>query len=212
MTLFELKEKLFNMHSEIGAIDQYLAEKAADPNTPMKDIEDKQAKRAELVKRLAILQEQHDSLEKQQRDAVALQKGSGNGLTEKDVLVKNKAALYRAIAHGDKEGAKKTYQGLGAIPAGSADLGSGSNLLPSTLSNEIIVEPIQENSLRLVEQTSQIAGLEEPRVEFGIDDEDLLEDVIDAETAKEIEASSDLVTYGRYKTKLKISVADTVIY
>ena len=36
--------------------------------------------------------------------------------------------------------------------------------------------------------------------------------MVDDETAKEIETSADLVTYGRYKTKLKIEVADTVVY
>ena len=63
----------------------------------------------------------------------------------------------------------------------------------------MIAEPFEENSLRRVEQTSQIAGLEEPRISFTIDDEDLLEDVIDLETATEIAAAADLVTYGRFK-------------
>lgn len=212
VSLFELKEKLFAFDTEISSVNEYLAEKAADPNTPMEEIKAKQAKLAELVERRAILQKQHDDIEAAQRNAVAMQKGSGNGMTEQDVQMKNKAAYLRAVATGDKEAAKKAYSGLGAIPAGSEDLGSGSNLLPTTMSNEIITEPFEENSLRKVEQTSQIAGLEEPRLAFDIDDEDLLEDVVDMETAKEIEASADSVVYGRYKTKVRIRVADTVIY
>lgn len=212
ISLFELKEKLFNLDAEIDTHNQWLAEKAADPNVPMKDIEDKQNKVKELKTRREILQKQHDDIETAQRNAVALQKGSGNGMSEKDVITKNKASFYRAIATGDKEGVKKTYQGLGAIPANAADLGSGSNLLPTNLSNELITEPFEENSLRGLEQTTQIAGHEEPRLKFEIDDEDLLEDVIDGETAKEIATSSDTVAYGRYKTKVRIRVSDTTIY
>lgn len=212
MTLFEMKEKLFTMDAEIKSINEYLAEKACDPGTSMEDIKAKQATLEDRLARRAIMQAQHDDMEEQQRKALAMQKGGGAGMTEKDVVTKSKADFYRAVATGDKEALKKSYQGLGAIPANSADLGSGSSLLPTNLSREIITEPYEENSLRRLEQTTQIAGLEEPRMAFDIDDEDLLEDVVDAETAKEIETSSDTISYGRYKTKLRIKVADTVIY
>jgi HK97 family phage major capsid protein len=210
MTLFELKEKLATMNAAIKADADWIAEKAADPTISMEDITAKTKHRDELVTRRDLLQKEHDETESTQRKALENHPNTGN--PDKDNLVKAKAAFYRSVAFGDKEGAKKTYSALGAIPAGSADFGSGSNLLPSTLSSEIITEPFEENSLRQVEETSQIAGLEEPRLTFTLDDEDLLEDVIDAETATEIETSSDLVTYGRYKTKVKIEVADTVVY
>ena len=206
MTLFELKEKLATMNAAIKADADWIAEKAADPNVPMEEINAKTAHRDEMTERKNLLQAQHDEMEKAQRDALKGQPDTGN--PEKDNLVKNKAAFYRAVASGDKN---KTYTGLGAIPVGSTDMGNGSALLPSVLSNELIVEPFEENSLRRVEQTSQIAGLEEPRISFAIDDEDLLEDVIDFETAKEIEATADTVAYGRYKTKVKIQVSDTVV-
>lgn len=212
MTLFDIKKQMYALDTEISTVAEWISEKAADPTTPMADIEAKKAQREELVKRKEILKAEHDAMEEAQRDAVARQKGCGNGMTEKDVLIKNKAAFYRAVAFKEKDELKKSYEGLGAIPAGSADMGSGSNLLPVTISNEIITEPYEENSLRTVEQTSQIAGLEEPRMAFTIDDDDLLEDVIDFETAKEIKTSTDMVTYGRYKTKCVIKVSDTVMY
>jgi HK97 family phage major capsid protein len=207
MTLFELKEKLATLNAAIKADADWIAEKAADPTVPMEEIKAKTTHRDELVVRRNLLQNQHDEMEKQQREALGKQPNTGN--PDKDNLIKSKAAFYRAVATGEDR--TKVYAGLGAIPAGSADMGSGSALLPSTLSSELIAEPFEENSLRRVEQTSQIAGLEEPRISFAIDDEDLLEDVIDFETAKEIEASADTVTYGRYKTKVKIKVSDTVL-
>lgn len=207
MTLFELKEKLATMNAAIKADADWIAEKAADPTVKMDDINAKTTHRDELVVRRDLLQKQHDEMEKQQRKALENQPNTGN--PDKDNLVKSKAAFYRAVASGEDR--TKVYAGLGAIPAGSTDLGNGSALLPTTLSSELIAEPFESNSLRRVEQTSQIAGLEEPRISFTIDDEDLLEDVVDFETAKEIEAAADTVTYGRYKTKVKIKVSDTVV-
>lgn len=212
MTLYELKEKLATLNAQISVDANWIAEKAADPTVTMDEIKAKTAHRDELTERRNLLQKQHDELEEQQRQALASQVKGSSGNTEKDDEIKNKAGFYRAIAFGDKETAKKTYAGLGGIPALSSDLGNGSNLLPVNLSNELITEPFEQNSLRNVEETSQVAGLEEPRLTFAIDDEDLLGDVVDFETAKEIETATDLVTYGRYKTKVKIEVADTVVY
>jgi len=210
MTLFELKEKLATLNAQIKADADWIAEKAADPTVSMDDINTKKTHRDELTQRRDLIQAEHDNMEKQQRDALGNQPISGN--PEKDNKIKNKAAFYRAVAHRDSETAKNTAKVLGGIPAASADMGSGSNLLPTNLSNELIAEPFEQNSLRQVEQTSQVAGLEEPRITFTLDDEDLLEDVVDNETATEIATSADLVTYGRYKTKVKIEVADTVVY
>ncbi len=211
MTLFEIKEKLAILNVAIKADADWIAEKAADPTVPMEEIKAKTTHRDELIQRRDLLKAQHDEMEAAQRKALEDQRKSqpNTGDPDKDNLIKSKAAFYRAVATGEDR--SKVYAGLGAIPAGSADLGSGSALLPSTLSSELIAEPFEENSLRRVEQTSQIAGLEEPRISFAIDDEDLLEDVIDFETAKEIEATADTVTYGRYKTKVKIKVSDTVL-
>jgi len=209
VSLFELKEKLFNFDAEIDGINEWLAEKAADPNIQMKDIEDKQDKLAELRKRREILQKQHDEIENQQRTALAMQKGAGNGMTEKDIIIKNKAAFFRAAMTGGD--VKKAYEGLGAIPVATADLGYGENLLPTNLAKELLTEPVEENSLRRVEPVSQINGLEEAKIDFTIEDADVA-DVTDQETAKEIEMTGSSVTYGRYKTKVFATIKDTVLF
>lgn len=206
-SLFDIKSNMNTLQTEMDNKNDYLAKSAADPAVKMEDIEKAQKEVKDLETRMAILQKQHDELETEQRRAVEKQMPAN----EKDEAMTKKAAYYRAVALGDKTAIEKTYSGLGAIPAGSADFGNGSALLPTTLSTEITTEPAEENSLRGLEQTTQVAGLEEPRLAFEIDDEDLLEDVIDAETAKEIAVSADTVSYGRYKTKVKIRVADTVV-
>lgn len=208
VTLFELKEKMATLSAAIAADAEWIAAKAADPTIKMDEIEAKKAHRDELASRYNMLKEQHDEMEARQREA-AQTKAAAGVPDERAEHVKKKAAFYKAVLTGGN--AKKAYSGLGALPTGSSDLGSGENLLPVNMSNELITEPVEENSLRRIEPVSMITGLEEPKLIFSIDDEDLA-DVTDTDTAKEIELTGDTVTYGRYKTKIKATVKDTVLH
>lgn len=208
VTLFELKEKMATLSAAIAADAEWIAAKAADPTIKMDEIEAKKAHRDELAARYNMLKEQHDEMEARQREDAQIKAAAGVP-DEHAEYVKKKAAFYKAVLTGGD--AKKAYSGLGAIPTGSSDLGSGENLLPVNMSNELITEPVEENSLRRIEPVSMITGLEEPKLIFSIDDEDLA-DVTDTDTAKEIELTGDTVTYGRYKTKIKATVKDTVLH
>ena len=209
ITLFELKEKMHTMAAAITADAEWIAEKAADPETTLEDIKAKEAHRDELQKRFDLLKKEHDDMETAQRTSLAIQNGSGGGLDEKTIKTKAKAAFYKAALTGGD--VTKAYEGLGAIPMNSADLGRGEHLLPVNLSNELITEPVDENSLRKVEPVSQITGLEEPVLMFEIEDADLA-DVTDKETAKEIEMSAGTIAYGRFKMKITATVKDTVLH
>lgn len=208
-TLFELKEKMHNLDVEIGSIAEYIADKAGDPNTPMAEINEKKAKRDELVQRRDMLKAEHDAMEEAQRNEVAMKNGKGNGLTEKDVAIKAKAALYRtALTGGD---VKKAYEGLGGIPVNTADLGYGENLLPTNMSRELLLEALDTNPLREISHVTNITGLEEPKLGFTIEDADL-GDVTDQQTANEIAMTGSNVTYGRLKAKVNATVKDTVLH
>lgn len=211
MTLFEMKEKIFSLSNERKTIADWIAEKAADPNVPMDDIKAKQAKMEELTSRINIMQKAHDDEEDAQRKQLAMQKGggAGTGMTEKEAVIKAKAGFYRAVLTGGD--VKKAFEGLGALPAGAEALGYGENLLPTNLSNELLMEPLEENSLRRIEPVSQITGLEEAKLLFEIEEADLA-DVTDQETAKEIELEGSTVSYGRYKTKITATIKDTVLH
>ena len=149
------------LNSAIKADADWISEKAADPVVPMEEIKAKTAHRDELVERKNLLQKQHDEMEKQQRKA--LEKLPNTGDPSKDNMIKAKAAFYKAaLTGGDVNEVRKLYDGLGAIAANDPDLGGGANLLPSNMSSELITEPFETNSLRSIEQVSQITGLEEP--------------------------------------------------
>lgn len=211
MTLFEMKEKLFSLQNERKGIADWLAEKAADPNVSMEEIKDKQKKMEDLSERIAIMQKSHDEEEDAQRKRMAMRQGggAGTGMTEEAVRTKAKAAFYRAALTGGD--VRKAYEGLGGISAATADLGYGDHLLPTNVSSELLLEPLEENSLRRIEPVSQITGLEEPKLLFSIEDDDLA-DVTDKETAKEIEMEGGSVAYGRFKTKITATIKDTVLH
>jgi HK97 family phage major capsid protein len=212
MTLFELKEKLTTLNAAIAADADWIAEKAADPSVPMEDIKTKTAHRDDLVTRRDLLQKQHDEMDDQQKKALESQRRQtevNTGDPDKDSIIKAKAAFYKAALTGGD--VSKAYEGLGAIPAATADLGSGDNFLPTNMETTLITEPFETNSLRTIEQVSQITGLEEPKLLFDIEDADLA-DVTDQQTAKEIAMTGDTVSYGRFKTKITATVKDTVLH
>ena len=208
-TLFELKEKMATMQAAINADAEWIAEKAADPNTSMDEINAKKTHRDEMTARFELLKKEHDEMETAQRTAVAMKSGSGAGMDEKTVRIKAKANFYRAALTGGD--VKKAYEGLGAIPGANADLGNGDSLLPTNMSAELLLEPLEENSLRSIEPVSQITGLEEPKLLFDIEDTDLA-DVTDKDAAREIEMEGDTITYGRFKTKITATIKDTVLH
>jgi HK97 family phage major capsid protein len=212
MTLFEIKEKMSTFTEEIAAISDWIAEKAADIKTPLTEIEEKETRRSELQKRYETLKAEHDHQEEAQRHAIAIRSGGTPDVDRNEALIKAKAAFYKAALTGqDATAIAKQYEGLGAIPALDADLGNGSNLLPTNMSTELLTEPFDDNTLRRVEPVTQITGLEEPKLLFSIDDSDLA-DITDKDTAKEVEAEGELVSYGRFKTKVYATLKDTVLH
>ena len=210
MTLFEMKEKLNTLKSAILADANWLAEKAADPSTKMEEIKEKQAHRDELQARYDTLKAEHDRMEAEQKAAVAAQAVADGNMTAEQNLIAAKAAFYRAVFSG-KAIDTKAYEGLGAIPAANADLGSGDKLLPTNLARELLIEPFEINPLRTIARITNITGLEEPKLGYTIEDADLA-DVTDKQTANEIALSGDTVVYGRQKAKVSATIKDTVLH
>lgn len=202
-TLFELKEKMAELSASIKADAEWIAEKAADPATPIDDINAKKAHRDELQTRLAEIKGVHDEMEAMQREAVKTE----TKMSEKDQLIASKAAFYRDAFAGN---VKKSYEGLGAIPVNTADLGYGEKLLPTNMSRELLMEPAEKNPLRDIARVTNITGLEEPKLGFTIEDADLA-DVADTATANEIALTGENVVYGRLKAKVCATVKDTVL-
>lgn len=208
MTLFELKEKMATMSAAIKADADWLAEKAADPSTPMDEINAKKAHRDEMQSRYDMLKAEHDRLEEEQRANLSALNGGNAGPVDKSAKLKSKANFYRDALTGVTG---KSYEGLGAIPANSADLGYGEHLLPKNVATELLLEPEETNPLRDIVRVTNISGFEEPKLGFTIEDADIA-DVADTATANEIAMTGDTVAYGRLKMKVFATVKDTVLH
>lgn len=77
------------------------------------------------------------------------------------------------------------------------------------MQTELVHEPFAKNQLREVAQVSAIKGLELPKIAYELDDDDF---VLDEQTAKEMKLTGDTVTFGRFKSKVKVKISDTVIH
>lgn len=206
-TLYKIKEDLTMLGAQIAQDANWIAEKAGDPQTKMEEIQEKKKHRDELQVRFDMLKEQHDEME--QAAKKSLDQRIKTEKSKEAQEIEKKGNFYYAAITGKEM--KKAYAGLGAIPVGDPDLGNGDALLPKNLATELLTEPFETNSLRKVEPVSNITGLEEPRLDFTIEDANLA-DVTDKETAKEIEIAGDTIAYGRYKTKVSVTIKDTVLH
>jgi len=204
LTLFELKEKMATLQSAMAADAAWIAEKAADPDTDLDALTEKQAHRDGLQKRFEMLKAQHDAMEAEQK-AKAEEKAAE---TDADKKIARKAKFLRDAFAGRTA---KTYEGLGALPVNQSDLGYGEKILPTNMSRELILEPVEKNPLRDICRVTNITGLEEPKLGFTIEDADLA-DVLDTATANEIALTGDVIAYGRQKCKVSATVKDTVLH
>lgn len=208
MTIFEMREKMAHLQAAINADAQFLAEKASDPAVTMEDLQAKEAHMNDTQKRFDMIKAQCDRAEKEAQERLRAQEQVLSGDAAKDNIVAQKAAFYRDAILGV---VGKAYEGLGAIPAANADLGSGDKLLPTNLARELLVEPFEINPLRTIARTTNITGLEEPKLGYTIEDADLA-DVTDKQTANEIALEGDTVVYGRMKAKVSATIKDTVLH
>lgn len=209
MTIYEMREKMAELGAQISAEADYIAKSAGDPTVEMKTLEEHETKRDECQKRFDMLKNQVETKEAAEKAVVEQKHVESSDPTKR--LLKAKAEFYKtALMGGDVTKVLKAYEGLGAIPAQDADLGYGDNLLPTNLANELLTEPFETNSLRTIEPVTNITGLEEARLDFEIDDTDLA-DITDKDTATEIALKGNKVTYGRYETRLSVTVKSTVL-
>lgn len=210
VTLYQLKEQMANLSAEMTSTKTKLATMAADPATKLEDLEKTKGRAAELKARYGVLKEQHDEMEADEKARMAAGGGGQGGakMSKKEAM----GRFYQAALTGGnvRELGQMVYEQLGAIPANNADQGYGSNLLPTQMSNDLIMEPLVINPLRPFMTVTQITGLELPKLGFSVADDDFA--AKDGETAKEMAAdASGKISFGRNKMMLKSEVAETVL-
>lgn len=209
-TLFALKEKLANVGEELAKVSAELVDKAANAAIPIEEVKELQGKKDSLQTRFDLIKEQHDKLEAEQKAKLRQDKITA-APTGEARLIAAKAEFIRAkiLGRDMSPEAKEVLANTAPLRALPADGNTGQHLLPTTQGKEVIVEPFVRNPLRGKIGMTAIKGLELPKIAFSLDDDAF---ITDADTAKEIQATGDKVSFGKFKFKVKVRIADTVLH
>lgn len=208
VTLYALKESVGNVQAELAKEKESLAKMLADPNSNMEEVRKAKQRAADLKERVEGLNAQVEELEAAQKAKMKEQAGGVGATMSKEEA---RGRFYQAVLTGAnvRELSKMAYEQLGAIPANNADQGYGSNLLPTNLSNELMLDPVVTNPLQPFMTVTNITGLEIPKLGFSVSDDAFL--AKDGATAKEMTITGGKVTFGRHKMMLKAEVSESVL-
>ncbi|MBC1615314.1 phage major capsid protein [Listeria booriae] len=202
-TLFELKQDMLTIGDQLQKVEGDLAQKAVDPKIKIDELAGIKELKKDLKARFEIIKEQHDSLEAEQKAAMQSKAQSSSFSNDPNQkIIEAKAALVRKTIAKESIPVE-IFQALG-----DDDTSKGNAFLPKTVANDILVEPIVKNPLRNVSTITAIPNLEIPKISFSLDDDDFIEDT---ETAKELKAKGDTVTFGRHKFKVFTGISETIL-
>ncbi|PGH92569.1 phage major capsid protein [Bacillus thuringiensis] len=201
-TLFELKQNLSTIGQQLQKVESELSQKAIDPSATMESLQTLQQSKKDLQMRFDVIKKQHDSMEVEQRAKFTTNQGVNSIQDPKQRIVQAKAELIRATMH------KQSVPTDVRQALGDNDTTGGNKFLPKTVSTDILVEPTVKNPLRNRSTITQITNLEIPKLNFTLDDDDF---IADTETAKELKATGDVVSFGRHKFKVFAGISETVL-
>ncbi|UOQ93409.1 phage major capsid protein [Halobacillus shinanisalinarum] len=201
-TLYELKQNMTTVGQQLQKTEDALASAAIDTGKSTEDIQALQKSRDDLKMRFDVIKNQHDQLEEEQRAKFAKQDNLQAIDDPTEQKVKAKAELIRATMR------QKPISGDVKAALGDEGTTNGDKFLPKTVSSDILTEPYVKNQLRGVSDFTQITNLEIPKLNFSLDDDDF---IADKETAKELKATGDVVTFGRHKFKVFAGISETVL-
>ncbi|OQR07497.1 major capsid protein [Ligilactobacillus salivarius] len=197
VTLYEKKQNLGTLGSQLKKVNEEIAMKAGDPTVADKDLMQLQEQSESLEKRYNMLKEQVGREEAEQR--AKFTKTKTPTMTAEEKLIHAKAEFYRG---------QKLSSDYKQVLGDDDSTTHGSKLLPVTIANDIIAEPTDTNPLRDDELVTAVTNLERPRIDVTIDDDSF---VNDQEVAKEIGLKGDKVKFGRNKTKLKVAISEAIL-
>lgn len=201
-TLFELKQNLSTIGQQLQKVEGELSQKAIDPATTMESLQALQQSKKDLQMRFNVIKDQHDSMEAEQKAQFQSQQGIKGIEDPKQKIISAKAELIRATIR------QRSLSEDARMALGDKNSTGGEKILPSTMTTELLHEPFVKNPLREVSTFTSVTNLEIPKVTFTLDDDDF---IADTETAKELKAEGDVVTFGRNKFKVFVPISETVL-
>ncbi|GAA3608190.1 phage major capsid protein [Secundilactobacillus similis] len=203
VTLYQKKQSLAEIGAELKNVNNEIAEKAGNPAIEDEVLNQLSQKADSLSSRFDLLKNQIDSEEKASKKKMQQKQNNAKPDDPKVRQTSAMASLIRSTM-ANQSVSPDVLQALGDDNTTTG----GQNILPINVSNQIIAEPFDDNPLRQDETISAITNLILPRVAYSIDDDGF---VGDQQVSKEINTKGDQVSFGRFKTKLKAAVSETIL-
>lgn len=208
MNRYQIEQQLQGVRDSLIAANEKLSAMYGDVKSNIADREAQQQIVKDLEEREKGIKAQLDKLDAEAAAKLAEDEARANaknfkGTTESEKILNAKAELVRKVM-AKEQVTQEIYNALGD----GASLGNGDKILPTTMTNELLYEPMATNPLRGISTFTNITNLEVPRINFSLSDDDFIED---GESAKELAASTDVVTFARNKFKVLCDITETVL-
>ena len=205
MNRFTLQQTIDGVRASLKDATNKLAEMYADSSASMDARTEQQKLVKDLEEREAGLKAQLEKMDAEAKAKMEAQnvKNANVGSSKEEKILNAKAEIVRATM----KNRAVSQEVLNALGDGST-LGNGDKILPSTMTNELLYEPLATNPLRSISTFTNITNLEVPKITFSLDDDDF---ITDGETAKELAASTDTIVFTRNKFKVFCDITETVL-
>ena len=205
MNRFTLQQTIDGVRASLKDATNKLAEMYADSSASMDARTEQQKLVKDLEERESGLKAQLDKMDAEAKAKMDAQnvKNANVGYSKEEKILNAKAEIVRATM----KNRAVSQEVLNALGDGST-LGNGDKILPSTMTNELLYEPLATNPLRSISTFTNITNLEVPKITFSLDDDDF---ITDGETAKELAASTDTIVFTRNKFKVFCDITETVL-
>ena len=205
MNRFTLQQTIDGVRASLKDATNKLAEMYADSSASMDARTEQQKLVKDLEERESGLKAQLDKMDAEAKAKMEAQnvKNANVGSSKEEKILNAKAEIVRATM----KNRAVSQEVLNALGDGST-LGNGDKILPSTMTNELLYEPLATNPLRTISTFTNITNLEVPKITFSLDDDEFIKD---SETAKELAASTDTIVFTRNKFKVFCDITETVL-
>ncbi len=200
MNRFQLQQMFDGVKEQLKAENKKLADMYLDSKSTLESRAEQQKTVKDLEERFNGIKTQIDELDAKEAKNI---KNKSLGENENDIKVNAKAELIRNVM-SRKPVPTNVLNALGD----GASLGNGEKILPRTMTNDLLYEPLAKNPLREMSTFTNITNLEIPKITFTLSDDEFIKD---GETAKELKASADTIVFDRNKFKVFCDISETVL-
>ncbi|MCC0644896.1 phage major capsid protein [Clostridioides sp. ZZV14-6154] len=205
MNRYQLEQMKDGVKEQLKIENENLSKMYLDSKTTMEARQEQQKIVKDLDERFEGIKNKIKENDDREAQQIAFKNKNKNlGNSEKDIKINAKAELIRNVMSG-KEVTKEIKNVLGDGDA----LGGGNKILPTTMTNELLYEPMSKNPLRGISTMTNITNLEIPKIIFSLDDDDFLDS--DSASAKELNADGANVSFDRNKFKVFCDITETVL-